>query len=492
MYRKDVESTFTNLPASTSDEDVVKLGAVYLISSFMYITTSANVVPHEYFRIVESPHMDTYPWGKELFQITYMYLKLALAKTNPLLDDPKGIMSYRLHGADLVNDPVHMAKDHNHASSSNPTSFMTNRHQVAQDTSKMGEVDVNRIEQSVETNYTALLTMFVRAKKHSPHDKDKHDHIVDQSNEAQTTDNKNSNNQEKSVTPTIDGMVSKKIKQPSQNHSDTPHDDSNPASSKCLTVVINDSIQTDETYDINYTEEDLIQVDGSQTRLSRLHVSDEFGKDVLVQELFPTKNSSLSLSRTCVIDNAMGNLDETMYNMNAFNEEMEPPNDDDVEIFYEWFNDGYRAEHIKSKFPLKKDNISPPFQFGPYTVESKTWWHELCHPNVYLRDSERALYVYNSSRLTVRDRMVVADVEAFAYILPCLMVNIKDRQPNIVDVFERVEPLAVKIASNIPQDEHGSYLAAQLYKHGCEKLIEGYDTDIELAQDVGKTEGDCA
>lgn len=51
--------------------------------------------------------------------------------------------------------------------------------------------------------------------------------------------------------------------------------------------------------------------------------------------------------------------------------------------------------------------------------------------------------------------MVVADVEAFAYILPCLMVNIKDWQPNIMDVFERVEPLAVKIASDIPQDEHG-------------------------------------
>ncbi|CAA2957826.1 Hypothetical predicted protein [Olea europaea subsp. europaea] len=102
VYMKDVENTFNNLTAATSDKDVVRLGALYLISSFPYTTTSANVVPHEYFQISESPYMDTFSWGKELFQITYMYLKLALAKTNAKLEDPKGILSYRLHGFPLA------------------------------------------------------------------------------------------------------------------------------------------------------------------------------------------------------------------------------------------------------------------------------------------------------------------------------------------------------------------------------------------------------
>ncbi|CAA2972931.1 Hypothetical predicted protein [Olea europaea subsp. europaea] len=56
VYMKDVENTFNNLTAATSDEDVVRLGALYLISSFPYTTTSANVVPHEYFRNYKSPY----------------------------------------------------------------------------------------------------------------------------------------------------------------------------------------------------------------------------------------------------------------------------------------------------------------------------------------------------------------------------------------------------------------------------------------------------
>lgn len=81
----------------------------------------------------------------------------------------------------------------------------------------------------------------------------------------------------------------------------------------------------------------------------------------------------------------------------------------------------------------------------PIMMGKKAHWI-LGHFNI----KERALNVYNSSRLAVRDRMVVADIEAFAYILPCLMVINKNWQPNIVNVFERVEPLAVKIASDIP------------------------------------------
>lgn len=41
----------------------------------------------------------------------------------------------------------------------------------------------------------------------------------------------------------------------------------------------------------------------------------------------------------------------------------------------------------KYKFQPSKDIISPPLQFGPYTVDTKTWWYELSQHNVFLWDS---------------------------------------------------------------------------------------------------------
>ncbi|CAI9778379.1 unnamed protein product [Fraxinus pennsylvanica] len=115
-------------------------------------------------------------------------------------------------------------------------------------------------------------------------------------------------------------------------------------------------------------------------------------------------------------------------------------------------------------------------------------------------------------RLTVRDRMVIADVEAFACVLPCLTVKIKTWQRKISDGAERVNPLIVKIATDIPHDEYGHdcglyvikyteciiygkidetaknfdpilsrlHLAAQIFKHGCEKHIEEYKTNFDM------------
>lgn len=64
VYRKDIENTFNNLTAATTDKDAVKLGILYLISSYLYTTTSANVVVDEILNLVDFPHMDTFPWEK--------------------------------------------------------------------------------------------------------------------------------------------------------------------------------------------------------------------------------------------------------------------------------------------------------------------------------------------------------------------------------------------------------------------------------------------
>ncbi|CAI9765830.1 unnamed protein product [Fraxinus pennsylvanica] len=124
----------------------------------------------------------------------------------------------------------------------------------------------------------------------------------------------------------------------------------------------------------------------------------------------------------------------------------------------------------------------------------------------------RFLNVYNPNRLTISDRMVFSDIEAFAYVLPCLMFKINAWQASPADRIGLVTPLDVNIITDIPQNDNGqdcglyvirfaeyiingvtdkaswmldpikyrTSLASQLLKHGCEKVIEAYDTDFDL------------
>lgn len=61
VYRKDVEQTFLHIPPNTSDEEVVKLGILYLISSILYTTPHPTVVNEVVMRIIDSQYMDTFP-----------------------------------------------------------------------------------------------------------------------------------------------------------------------------------------------------------------------------------------------------------------------------------------------------------------------------------------------------------------------------------------------------------------------------------------------
>lgn len=76
MYKKNIENTFNNLTAQTTDEDAVKMGILYLISSFLYTSTSRFVVPDETMRLVDSRHKDTFLWGKGTIS-DYIYVSEA-------------------------------------------------------------------------------------------------------------------------------------------------------------------------------------------------------------------------------------------------------------------------------------------------------------------------------------------------------------------------------------------------------------------------------
>lgn len=76
VYKKNIENTFNNLTAQTTDEDAVKMGILYLISSFLYTSTSRFVVPDETMRLVDSRHKDTFLWGKGTIS-DYIYVSEA-------------------------------------------------------------------------------------------------------------------------------------------------------------------------------------------------------------------------------------------------------------------------------------------------------------------------------------------------------------------------------------------------------------------------------
>ncbi|KAL2453115.1 Ulp1 protease family [Abeliophyllum distichum] len=164
------------------------------------------------------------------------------------------------------------------------------------------------------------------------------------------------------------------------------------------------------------------------------------------------------------------------------------------------------------------------YPLGEY-MHCNTPWAEIDHVLMPIRMGVRAhwilghldirnrcINVYNSCWDTIRDREVVANVQSFAFVIPHLMANIDVWQPMIVNGVQRIEPLAVNLVHDIPQQHNGTdcgvfvikyaeyfmndnmqcmpnpfdattertYLASQLYKHGMHKMTEGYESDPDF------------
>ncbi|KAL2543395.1 Ulp1 protease family [Abeliophyllum distichum] len=96
-------------------------------------------------------------------------------------------------------------------------------------------------------------------------------------------------------------------------------------------------------------------------------------------------------------------------------------------------------------------------------VHCTTPWAEVDHVLVPLRMGVRAhwilghfdirnrcINVYISFWDTIRDRVVIADVQSFAFVIPHLMANIDAWQPVIVNSIQHNEPLVVNLVYDIP------------------------------------------
>lgn len=102
ITRSKVKEVFVNMK-DANDQDVVRIGVLYLITSFLFTTSYKKLVDDSLMALVDSDEMETFAWGKELYRITLSSLKSALRnKSLTVKGGKKASEAYRLNGFPLV------------------------------------------------------------------------------------------------------------------------------------------------------------------------------------------------------------------------------------------------------------------------------------------------------------------------------------------------------------------------------------------------------
>ncbi|KAL2461482.1 hypothetical protein Adt_44902 [Abeliophyllum distichum] len=65
---------------NSKNEDVVKVGFLYLVTLYLFTTPYRKQVTNAMFNLVETDDIQRYAWGKDLFNNTLNYLKITLSK----------------------------------------------------------------------------------------------------------------------------------------------------------------------------------------------------------------------------------------------------------------------------------------------------------------------------------------------------------------------------------------------------------------------------
>ncbi|KAL2471170.1 Ulp1 protease family [Abeliophyllum distichum] len=68
---------------------------------------------------------------------------------------------------------------------------------------------------------------------------------------------------------------------------------------------------------------------------------------------------------------------------------------------------------------------------------------------------KKCLNIYNSYGFRIKDRQCVEDVQAFAVVIPHMLVKIGFWKSNLVDGKERIEPLEINIIQHLSQQQNG-------------------------------------
>jgi hypothetical protein len=83
VTNEDVRDVFLDV-SDVDDHDVVRIGILYLITSYLFSTSYKRVVDNFLFALVDDfDRMEMFPFGKELFQMSLKSLKEGLGHRNP-------------------------------------------------------------------------------------------------------------------------------------------------------------------------------------------------------------------------------------------------------------------------------------------------------------------------------------------------------------------------------------------------------------------------
>lgn len=98
VSRQAIKDVFNNY-TGTSEEEIVKLGLLYLISNFCFSKAPKKTFSDNDLMIIDSPKFEEYPWGSFSYDMTLAYLRTA---SNYLVrkqqTEPTGNMSYKFYG----------------------------------------------------------------------------------------------------------------------------------------------------------------------------------------------------------------------------------------------------------------------------------------------------------------------------------------------------------------------------------------------------------
>ena len=107
VSRKAIKDAFNNY-SGDSDEEILKLGLLYLISNFCFSKAPGKIVDIYDILLVDSKNFDEFPWGKVCFEMTLASMRTAseyVSRNQNSTDGQnkmEGNKSYRLSGLPLA------------------------------------------------------------------------------------------------------------------------------------------------------------------------------------------------------------------------------------------------------------------------------------------------------------------------------------------------------------------------------------------------------
>ncbi|KAL2493031.1 Ulp1 protease family [Abeliophyllum distichum] len=508
-----VENVFKELPSDTVDKDMVDVGIIYLISSFLFATSYHKCVDDSIFGLVESGEMESFSWGKELYSLTLMSLKGAFSKRIMKLDTSKKKLEYRLNGFLLAFQvwiyetiPAIAAKKlcvKYKQSLPRILSWSSNVHLTSLQLNKrifdLIKLEVNDVRiTDTEKNAAYIDGLFVNCQsegQNANEDDDFEHPVIHQSNlmitapESLVGDDSSSN------------LKKKKINDAENVVNDTMDLKKNLTDCPCFSLGIEfdvtgksiegpAEINVEKSLDediINFNEEDWKIVDdvAAHSLAKKMHqnTDDEVTPDAplkrqkkpatLLQSPWVNQYDS-AVGTSTVGTSTVGTTKRVLKGTSAFKVGMFSPCGSDVEAFESWYKQGLVTKKIRGLYDdfskdllvLVKQTSLLSYPIGLY-MPCNTSWREVDHVLMPLRMynsahwilchfdiKEMCLNIYNSYTKIVKEPVVLEAVRRFSVMIPYLLFHTGFFEGKNIPEQEALKPLVVKMVPKLQQQKN--------------------------------------